>query len=453
MTLPDTAEAVVFEDGEAIGWYGVSDEGFVYELSTTHGPAADALRGAEDAEGIATSVGRGGEIRESYIEADANEKQKRAEERLLYSAGTDAVAVENATQQQLEDAAGPAPRLTDQKSTVKYIKDPSDAPGGVEVHEDTQGRFYYVTSEAGGWEGDAQNAFEVDVRDADDVDDEDPPKGTVRDEGNYTGPRDDQGLAAPEVARMMMEKGVSDKLWVPYQGPRGGAGWRNLETGRIEYQTTPPGPTVESEQELREALDAPGGAVSANNVVSDGEIEVRLAEDASVFKLDGEPAPVLTVESGAELTFEVQAEGHPFYISRSPGGGAYTDAVESNVSVSNAEETQGGRHAVDVGELTLRVTNDHDKLYYACANHEGMGGVLEVVDSDLGSRGFRTAQKAGGRVYVDGGVSEVPDGKVARVDDEGCMFYVAGGPPSDPQPGAAEKAVSLLDRLLNAAGF
>lgn len=34
-----------------------------------------------------------------------------------------------------------------------------------------------------------------------------------------------------------------EKAWVPYEGPRGGAGWRNASTGEVRYQDEPPGET------------------------------------------------------------------------------------------------------------------------------------------------------------------------------------------------------------------
>lgn len=464
MSLPEPADYVVIEGGEPAGWFGAAGR-FVYEYASAGGDAADALRAADGAERMDTAVGRGGEIREGRADAEPDEKSRRAREELSSLPGVRVVRAGAVTEEEAEALSTLEPRAVDTKSSVTYVSEPSDAPGGVEVREDAQGRYYYVADEgdagAGNWVGDPQEAFEVDVRDPEDI--QDTPRPDMDDTGTW------EGAPRSEITTLMQD----EKLWVPYEGPRGGDGWQDLKTGRVEYDSEPPGEAVESEQELRDALDDPSQMGDAGSLLGDA-LQVTLADDADVFAVDGEPAPVLVAEPGTEITFEVDAEGHPFYVSRSPGGGAYTDAVEDNVSVSNAERTQGGRHTADVGQLTLRVTNNDDRLYYACSEHEGMGAAIEVTSGDHGRDGFGIAQKAG-KVYPEGGMSGVPDGKIAHSDPETHELYYwetpenggiggggasgaddevgggedpGGGSNPDASPSAADRVVSLLDDIL-----
>ena len=39
--------------------------------------------------------------------------------------------------------------------------------------------------------------------------------------------------------------GETSKEWVPYQGPRGGSGWKNADSGEVVYEDEPPGQTVD----------------------------------------------------------------------------------------------------------------------------------------------------------------------------------------------------------------
>mgnify|MGYP000108347594 CR=1 FL=1 len=39
--------------------------------------------------------------------------------------------------------------------------------------------------------------------------------------------------------------GADEKAWLPYEGPQGGTGWKNTETGDVRYTDEPPGETIE----------------------------------------------------------------------------------------------------------------------------------------------------------------------------------------------------------------
>jgi len=185
------------------------------------------------------------------------------------------------------------------------------------------------------------------------------------------------------------------KLWVPYEGPRGGEGYKDLETGRIEYSREPPGETAESPAELREALEEAGaldaGGGGGGAMTPGGALSVGLADDAPVFAVEGRPAPPVVAQAGSELTFDVDTgEHHPMYISTEPGGGGYIQALEDGVSVQGSDDND---HATGNGVVTVRLNSGHDKLYYECTHHEGMGGVIHVV-GDVRSGGWELAEKA-----------------------------------------------------------
>lgn len=64
---------------------------------------------------------------------------------------------------------------------------------------------------------------------------------------------DEDGLLrrfdGPYVLATKVEPNATSKAWVPYEGPRGGEGWRNTDDGEVRYQTEPPGETAGSSPE------------------------------------------------------------------------------------------------------------------------------------------------------------------------------------------------------------
>lgn len=78
---------------------------------------------------------------------------------------------------------------------------------------------------------------------------------------------------------------------------------------------------------------------------------------------------------GGTYTFNVNATGHPFYLTEDNGSGfqagQYVDEYTSGVTGSRTES----------GTLTIVVPNDApDYLYYQCGNHAGMRGTIRVKD-------------------------------------------------------------------------
>jgi len=85
--------------------------------------------------------------------------------------------------------------------------------------------------------------------------------------------------------------------------------------------------------------------------------------------------PTIVVYRGLNYTFELDAAGHPFYITTDDGtnyvSGSYVGEYTTNVSGTRT----------DVGTITWTVDGAApDTLYYQCGNHAEMRGVIEVRD-------------------------------------------------------------------------
>ena len=100
------------------------------------------------------------------------------------------------------------------------------------------------------------------------------------------------------------------KSWMPYEGPRGGSGWKNVDDGRVEYSDEPPGETVDPDDlsdddlrafaenhgidagpdDIREAMRDELGGDGAGEV-SEEEIESKTNEIVQEFLENAEPRP------------------------------------------------------------------------------------------------------------------------------------------------------------------
>ena len=99
---------------------------------------------------------------------------------------------------------------------------------------------------------------------------------------------------------------------------------------------------------------------------------VVTASGASAYVVNGSNNATLTLLRGTTYTFQVNASGHPFWIQTSSGaynaGNVYADGVTNNGAA--------------VGNITFVVpSNAPSTLYYVCANHSSMAGVINIVDS------------------------------------------------------------------------
>ena len=96
--------------------------------------------------------------------------------------------------------------------------------------------------------------------------------------------------------------------------------------------------------------------------------------------------PTLYLTRGQTYEFDVDANGHPFYIKTVSGtgtGNAYSDGVTNNGTAS--------------GTITFTVQMDApDTLYYNCSNHSAMAGPIYVLDSTLGLSDFSVTTNSAG---------------------------------------------------------
>jgi len=82
--------------------------------------------------------------------------------------------------------------------------------------------------------------------------------------------------------------------------------------------------------------------------------------------------PILTLERGKTYEFDISSPGHPFWIKTEQINGtsnSYSEGIMNN-GASN-------------GILTFTVPSDApSKLYYICQIHNGMTGVINIVDKN-----------------------------------------------------------------------
>ena len=94
--------------------------------------------------------------------------------------------------------------------------------------------------------------------------------------------------------------------------------------------------------------------------------------DATANSNTGDRNPTIYLVRGQKYQFENLLGAHPFRISSSDGGGAYTDGITNN-DVSN-------------GALEWNVMHDvPNTMYYYCTSHAAMKGEIKIVDASGGS--------------------------------------------------------------------
>ena len=111
-----------------------------------------------------------------------------------------------------------------------------------------------------------------------------------------------------------------------------------------------------------ESTDPSLPAVTTFNVTNDG---------FGAYVINGESNPALTLERGVTYTFNINATGHPFWITNAPG--AYDSGNVFNDGVTN--------NGTDDGVITFAVpAGAPDDLYYVCQFHSAMAGSFNIVD-------------------------------------------------------------------------
>jgi hypothetical protein len=95
-----------------------------------------------------------------------------------------------------------------------------------------------------------------------------------------------------------------------------------------------------------------------------GDFNISARDNPMEYIVNGTPHRVLTLTRGTTYTFSVNAQGHPFIITKSDTGGL--GAAQDVAGV------MGG--GVDVGTVTYTPDDfTPDPVYYQCNLHAGMG--------------------------------------------------------------------------------
>ena len=93
---------------------------------------------------------------------------------------------------------------------------------------------------------------------------------------------------------------------------------------------------------------------------------------------EDERNPIIKLYRGNTYKFNVDAEGHPFYIMTEP----YKSMVAADGSTSTVHSTGVTNNGTDKGTVifTVPLTGGPDTLYYQCSNHDSMYGILQIRD-------------------------------------------------------------------------
>ena len=108
-------------------------------------------------------------------------------------------------------------------------------------------------------------------------------------------------------------------------------------------------------------------------------ISMNVSTNSGAYDIDiTHGTDIEAVYRGGTYTFNLNVTGHPFYLTTDDGTnwtqGGYAGEYTNGVTGSRTE----------VGTLTFTVPNDApDTLYYQCANHSGMKGIIHVKDLEV----------------------------------------------------------------------
>ena len=102
------------------------------------------------------------------------------------------------------------------------------------------------------------------------------------------------------------------------------------------------------------------------SVIPNGGFSAWLIDNASDYASGNNADPTLVLHRGFTYQFSINAPGHPFFITSTPGSGSYSVGITNNGTTS--------------GIITFTVPMDAPStLYYYCSVHAAMNGTLTIL--------------------------------------------------------------------------
>lgn len=165
---------------------------------------------------------------------------------------------------------------------------------------------------------------------------------------------------------VLLMKGISFKGgWIPYQGPRGGEGWKNTDSGDVTYDDEPPGEISD------DAVDQMEGAV-ANRLQQASDENLEQAYEEMV---GGEPSGSMDeTEMAQEIVDEIdehQLAGLAQDMGAEPGAAAGSSgAIETDGSTMADSVSEGDKIVIDDTEAEVGTVSDMGGGYYIAARDD-----------------------------------------------------------------------------------
>lgn len=102
------------------------------------------------------------------------------------------------------------------------------------------------------------------------------------------------------------------------------------------------------------------------SVVPNGVFNAWLIDNPADYESGSNADPTIVLHRGFTYHFNINAPGHPFFISSTPGAGAYATGITNNGTSS--------------GTIIFTVPMDAPAmLFYYCSVHAAMNGVITVI--------------------------------------------------------------------------
>ena len=178
----------------------------------------------------------------------------------------------------------------------------------------------------------------------------------IRDERAHEDPVEERLVEA-----MATKLAGTEKAWIPYEGPQGGEGWQNVETGDIEYTDEPPGEAITAEDVAEAAADAG---------VPPGEIEDVVGDAAAL-------GPSGDTRSPDDLMDDISmavAEQHLEEVMTGGGTG------ETYIDLANARSDNRDEYLEELRSILEDSLTDDQKR--ALAAEAGVDDAYAEVDPD-----------------------------------------------------------------------